>query len=153
LGLIRRNFFNNLNDLYIIIPGILLYLSQFIHVKRYRDTAFQIYLVCSSLIFVVIFSTGSESSTYLIAVPGMVLWYFMQPFRKPISWFFSVAFLFTSFCYSDLLTPAFRTNFVIPYSLKAIFPTLIWIVILFQVHFSVASRDSRNLPWVTNSPT
>ena len=153
LGLIRRNFFNNLNDLYIIIPGILLYLSQFIHVKRYRDTAFQIYLLCSSLIFVVIFSTGSESSTYLIAVPGMVLWYFMQTFRKPISWFFSVAFLFTSFCYSDLLTPAFRTNFVIPYSLKAIFPTLIWIVILFQVHFSVASRDSRNLPWVTNSPS
>lgn len=153
LGLIRRNFYKNLNDMYIIIPGILLYLSQFIHIKNYRDKEFQIYLLSSSLIFVVIFSTGSESSTYLIALPGMVLWYFLQPFRRPISWFFSVAFLFTTFCYSDLLTPAFRTNLVIPFSLKTIFPTLIWIVILFQVHFSVASRDSRKLPWVTNSPS
>ncbi len=153
MGLIRRNLSKDLKDIYVIIPGILLYLSQFIYFKKYRDIKFQLYMLCSSLIFVVIFSTGSESSTYLIAVPGMVLWYFLQPFRKSITWFFSIAFLFTTLCYSDLLTPAFRTNFIMPYSLKAIFPTIIWILILFQVHFPAASRDSRNLLWVTNSPS
>ena len=152
MGLIRRNLSKDLNDIYVIIPGILLYLSQFIYFKKYRDTEFQLYLLCSSLIFVVIFSTGSESSTYLIAVPGMILWYFLQPYKKSITWFFSIVFLFTTFSYSDLLTPAFRTNIVIPYALKAIFPTIIWILILFQVHFTAASRDSRNLLWVTNSP-
>ena len=153
MGLIRRNLSKNLNNMFVIIPGILLYLSQFVHFKKYRDIEFQLFLLCSSLIFVVIFSTGSESSTYLVAVPGMILWYFLQPFRKSITWFFSIAFLFTTFCYSDLLTPAFRTNYVIPYSLKAIFPTIIWILILIQVHFSLASRDSRKLLWVTNSPS
>jgi Glycosyltransferase family 87 len=153
MGLIRRNLYCNLKDIYVIIPGILLYLSQFIYFKKYRDIEYQLLLLCSSLIFVVIFSTGSESSTYLIAAPGMVLWYFLQPFKKPTTWFFSIAFLFTTLCYSDLFTPAFRTNFIMPYSLKAIFPAIIWVVILVQVHFPAASNDSRNLLWVTNSPS
>jgi hypothetical protein len=153
MGLIRRNLSKNLNDMFVVIPGILLYISQFIYFKKYRDIEFQLYLLSSSLIFVVIFSTGSESSTYLVAVPGMVLWYFLQPFRKSLTWFFTIAFLFTSFCYSDLFSPAFRTNIVMPYSLKAFFPAIIWMIILIQVHFSVASRDSRKLLWVTNSPS
>jgi Glycosyltransferase family 87 len=139
-GLIRRNFWPGLRDIYVLLPAILIFFSQFAYYRLYKNSFYQLYLLCSALIFVVIFSTGSESPTYIIAVPGMIIWFFLQPANKFTGWFFAIALLFTTFCYSDLMSPAFREFVVMPRSLKAFFPFVIWAIIVYQIHKNGLSR-------------
>jgi hypothetical protein len=135
LGMVRRIFYlPRMNDLSILIPAFLLFLSQYIPVKHYRDIRFRLYILCSVLISTVIFSSGSESPTYIIAMPGLVLWYLLQPKSKGVNIFFFAVFFFTTFSYSDLLTPWFREHVAKPYSLKALPSFLVWLVILVQIH-------------------
>ena len=134
LGMIRRILYPGMRDAVILTAGSLLYLSQFFYCAYARDIRYKIYILCSSLIFLVIFSSGAESPTYIIAVPALCLWFFMQPRTRIGFWLFAVAFLFTTFSYSDLLTPWFRNHVVMPYSLKAFPSFVIWMIILVEIH-------------------
>src|SRR5439155_15643371 len=59
-GMIRRIFYlPGLNDLLIIIPAIILFLSQYLKFNYFNDARFRIYILCSVLLSTVIFSTGS----------------------------------------------------------------------------------------------
>lgn len=134
-GMIRRIFnVTSLNEGLILFPAFLLFVSQYLQYKYANDLRYQLYLLSAVLISVVIFSTGSEPSTYIIAVPGMILWYLLQPKSKWVIVFFTAAFLVTSFTYSDIFTPWTRMHITKPYGLKAFFPFVIWIMILVQVH-------------------
>ena len=92
------------------------------------------YILSSILIAIVIFSNSSESNTYIIAMPGMCLWYLLQPKSKLINVYFILAFVFTTFAYTDLLTSWSRHHLYRPYSLKALFPFTTWLIIVYQVN-------------------
>ncbi|MBO9619721.1 MAG: DUF2029 domain-containing protein [Niabella sp.] len=134
MGFIRRVFYHRLDDLFVLVPAALLQVSQFVYYRYYKDLRYQLYLLASILIFTVIFSNGSEAPTYIIALPGMCIWYILQPKTKRVNVFFAITFLFTTFCYSDIFTPYFRRYVAIPYSLKAVFPAVVWLIILIQIH-------------------
>lgn len=134
MGLIRRNLYHQLNDKLVLIFGMLAMASQFIYRRYFTNEAFRLYMLSSLLIFVVIFSTGSESPTYIIALPGICLWYFLQPRTIQGLWFFIFAYVLTTFSYSDIFTPWFREHIVKPYSLKALPACMIWVIILIQIH-------------------
>lgn len=134
MGLIRRNLYAQLNDKVVLVLGMLAMASQFIYRRYFANAAFRLYILSSLLIFVVIFSTGSESPTYIIALPGICLWYFLQPKSKRVFWFFIFAFVLTTFSYSDIFTPWFREHIVKPYSLKALPACIVWVIILVQIH-------------------
>jgi hypothetical protein len=134
-GMIRRIFnWQGLNDLLVLVPAAILFLSQYLQHKYFRDLRFRLYILCSVLIATVIFSSGSESSTYIIAMPGLCIWYLLQRKSKWVNIFFVLAFLLTSFAYSDIFTPWARHHLFRPYSLKAIMPFIIWLIIIVQVY-------------------
>ena len=134
-GMIRRIFYlPELNDLVIIVPAMILFASQYLRPQYFNDNRFRFYILCSVLIATVIFSTGSESATYIIAMPGISIWYFLQPKTKWVNIFFISVFLLTTFAYSDIFTAWSRHHLYRPYSLKALPPFIIWIVILVQIH-------------------
>lgn len=133
-GMIRRILYSAVNDIFILIPGAILFFSQYLRYKYLQDIRYQLYLLSSVLISIVIFSTGTETSTFIIALPGMCLWYLLQPKSKLVSIFFIIAFVITSFSYSDILTPWARRHLFKPYSLKAFFPFVIWVIILIQIY-------------------
>lgn len=134
MGLIRRILYPALNDAFVIIPGIILMASQFIYYKYYKDIRYQLFIFCSVLIFAVIFSTGSESPTYIIALPAICIWYFLQPNKKQLLWFFIFLLILTTFSYSDIVTPWVREHIVKRYSLKALPASIVWMIILIQIH-------------------
>ena len=135
LGMLRRIFYiPYLNDLVVLIPAATLFLSQYLHYEYFKDIRFRLYILCSVLLAVVVFSTGSESTTYIIAMPGMCIWYLLQRKTKWMNAFFIFAFVFTTFAYSDIFTPWSRSHLFRPYSLKALMPFIIWIIILLQIH-------------------
>ncbi len=134
MGLIRRSVYPALKNIYILLPAGLLFVSQFIVRSCYKDFRYQLYILCSCLLFVVIFSSSAESPTYIIALPAICLWFFLQPSSRSTTLLFIVLFVFTTFSYSDLLTPWFRQHVVMPYSLKALPSCIIWCVIVVQIH-------------------
>lgn len=135
LGMVRRIFYlPNMNDLAVLFPAAALFASQYLPWRHYGDLRFRLYVLCSALLSTVLFSSGSESPTYVIAMPGLCLWYLLQPKTKGVNVFFFCVFFFTTFSYSDLLTPWFREHVAKPYSLKALPSFLVWLVIVVQIH-------------------
>lgn len=134
MGMIRRiGKIPGLSDLVVLIPCFLLFFSQYIHIKYFKDPRYRLYILCSVLLSVVIFSSGSEAVTYIIAVPALCLWYFLQPPSKSANVFFISALVFTTFSYSDIFTPWFRMYIARPYALKALPSVILWFIICWQI--------------------
>ena len=76
MGLIR-NIFNypQFSNLTALIPGIFLFSLWYLKVKFYPLLPYQLLLLASTLIFVIIFSSSSESPTYIIAIAGVAIWF------------------------------------------------------------------------------
>ncbi len=135
MGMIRRIFqYPQLENSTVMIPALVLFATQYLPIKFYGDLRYRLYLLCSVLLMVVIFSTGSESPTYIIAFPAICLWYFLQPKSNLVNVFFIIAFILTSLSYSDLLTPYFREHIARPYSIKALPSFITWIIICWQIN-------------------
>ncbi len=135
MGMLRRIFkLSHLNNTFIYIAAVVLFGLQYLQINYFKDIRFRLYLLCSVLIMVVIFSTSSESPTYIIAFPAICLWYFLQNKSKVVSIFFIFAFILTTLSYSDILTPYVRTHIVRPYSLKALPSFITWLIICWQMY-------------------
>ena len=133
MGLIRRNINANFNnDIFVLGTAALLFLSKLIRYKYFQDIRYQLYFLCSVLLFVVIFSTGAESPTYIIAFPACCLWFVLQPPSKIANALFVFCLVITSFSYSDLLTKYTR-EFSMHHSLKALPCFVLWLVIICQI--------------------
>lgn len=134
MGMIRRIFhYPQLKNIFIYIPAVILFASQYWHIKYYKDLRYRLYLLCSVMIFTVIFSTGSESPTYIIAFPAMCIWFLMQNPSPKWNLFFIFVVILTTFSYSDLLTPYVRIHIVRPYSLKALPGFITWLILVYQI--------------------
>ena len=135
MGMIRRIFKTpGLNDWFVLIPAVVLFALQYLQFKFFNDLRFRLYLLCSVLLFTVIFSNGAESPTYIIAFPAVCLWYIIQTPTKTINGIFIFALLLTGFGYSDIFTPYVREHIVRPYSLKALPCTIVWFLMIVQIY-------------------
>lgn len=134
MGMLRRIFhLDNLKNIWVTLPAIVLFATQLIRIPYYKDLRYRLYLLCSVLITTIIFTTSSESPTYIIAFPAVCIWYILQPPSKWVTGFFIFALLLTSFSYSDIFTPYVRTHIVRPYSLKALPCFIMWLILLWQI--------------------
>ena len=134
MGMIRRIFnIRDLKNIIITIPAIIIFGLQYMRYQYFGDLRYRLYLLCSVLITVVIFTTSAESPTYIIAFPAVCIWYAIQPPSKWVNAIFIFALLLTSFSYSDLFTPYVRIHIIRPYSLKALPCFIIWVIIAVQI--------------------
>ncbi|GGI26891.1 glycosyltransferase family 87 protein [Pedobacter mendelii] len=135
MGIARRISGNvNLPNLPFLTIGILLFGLPYLRIKQYKNLAFRLMLLASTLIFTVIFSSSSESPTYIIAFAGVAIWFIIQPEPKKI-WIISLlvfAFLLTSLSPTDIF-PKTAKEFIRLYSLKALPCIIIWLTIIYQM--------------------
>lgn len=136
MGMFRRILqLPQLSNLLFLLPGLALFGLPYLRFKCYNDLKFRLLLLASVLIFTVIFSSGSESPTYIIAFVGVAIWFVLQ--ERPISkmtWFlFGFAFVLTSLSPSDLMPRFLRETYIQPYALKALPCVIIWLVIINQM--------------------
>lgn len=135
MGLIRNIFnYRQLSNITVIIPGILLFALWYLRVKVYGVVQYQLLLLASTLIFVIIFSSSSESPTYIVAFAGVAVWF--MNLDRPVTGFeiglFVFALLLTSLSPSDLFPKYIRDHYVVPYKLKALPCVLIWLKIVYE---------------------
>ncbi|WDF53561.1 glycosyltransferase family 87 protein [Mucilaginibacter sp. KACC 22063] len=135
MGMIRRIFkYPQLSNAIVILPGMLLFATAYLRIKEFGNTHFRLLLLASTLIFTVIFSTGSESPTYIIAFTGVAIW-FMNLDRPVIGFevFLLVfALLITSLSPSDLFPKYINKHYIKPYAFKALPCFVIWLRIIYE---------------------
>ena len=140
LGMIRKASGSaSYSDLLVILPGLALFGLPYLRFGQYRHLAFRYAILSSVLLFVVLFSTGSESSTYIISFAGIALWYTTSPWKRS-GWDVALlvfAFVLSSLSPSDLFPRSLREAYVLPYALKALPPTLIWL----RLSYELLTRD------------
>ena len=139
LGMVHRTTGMAFSDLWLIIPGLLLFGVPYLRLSQYQHKAFRQTLLASVLMFVVLFSTGSESSGYIIALVGVVIWYTAVPWQRN-GWdivLMIFVFVLCSLSPSDLFPAYLRKEWVQPYALKALPVTLVWLKLCWEM----ATRD------------
>lgn len=118
--------------LIVALGGILLMLPL-VQFKSYSNSLFRILYLGSILIWVIIFNHKAESSTFVIAVCGIALWYFSQKNTKLQTALVLFAFIFTCLSPTDLFPRFLRLSMVEPYVLKAVPCIFIWFMIQYQL--------------------
>ena len=136
MGMVRRIMQDStISNLPFLLSGIVLFGLQYLRIKEYKEKGFRLMMLASVLIFTVIFSTGSESPTYIIAFVGVAIWFVIQP--TPITRFYIFLFIFaiilTSLSPSDLMPKFIRENYIRPFALKALPCVLIWLAIIYEM--------------------
>lgn len=140
LGMVRKiSQCSTYSDLWLIIPGLLLFSFPYFRLKQYANERFRQTFLASVLMFVCLFSTGTESSGYIIALTGVCIWYTAAPWNRT-HWDIALmvfAFILTSMSPSDLFPAYIRKEFVQPYALKALPVVIIW----FKLCYEILTKD------------
>ncbi len=132
---------------FVSIIGIVLFLLPFVRWQLYKDYSYKLLMLASMLIWVIIFNHKAESSTYVIAVTGVGIWYFLgyqadiqvKKWRKILVF---LVFIFTCLSPTDIFPPAVIHNFFVPYTIKAIPCIVVWCVVWLELMtIKKASRD------------
>jgi hypothetical protein len=136
MGMIRRIFnYPQLSNALVILPGMLLFATSYLRFKSFKNLNYQLLLLASTLLFTVIFSTGSESPTYIIAFAGVAIWFMVldRPV-KPVEIFLLIfALIITSLSPSDLFPRYINRGYIKPYALKALPCLVIWLKIIYEI--------------------
>ena len=139
LGMTHRVTGLEFSDLWMIVPGLVMFGIPYLRINQYQSVAFRQTLLASVLMFTVLFSTGSESSGYIIALVGVVVWYTAAPWQRN-RWDVALmifVFVLTSLSPSDLFPAYLRKEWVQPYALKALPVTIVW----FKLCYEMWTRD------------
>jgi hypothetical protein len=144
LGMVRRTTqILTYSDLWIIIPGIIAFCIPYLRISQYKHVAFRQTLLASVLMFTVLFSTGSENSTYIIAFAGVALWYASAPWQRS-KWDIAlmvVVFIISSLSPGYLFPKVIYREVIQPYALKALPVTIVW----FKLCYEMYTRDYKPL--------
>ena len=140
LGLVRKiSGSSSYSDLWLIIPGMIALVLPYLRLKQYGSEAFRQTLLASVLMFTILFSSGSENSTYIIAVVGVAIWFTAAPWKRS-KWDIALmvyVFFFCTMAHSDLMPKFVREEWIKPYALKALPVVLVW----FKLCYEMMVRD------------
>jgi len=88
------------------------------------------------LLFIVLFSSGSESSGYIIALLGVAIWYSAAPWKrsKLDVALMIFAFILTSLSPTDIFPHYLRSEIIRPFALKALPCAIIWFKLCYELY-------------------
>lgn len=142
LGFVRKTTQNALySDVWILLPALLLFVIPYLRFSQYKYRSFCMMFLASVLLFIVLFSTGTEHSGYIIAYIGIALWFVLSPDKNaPVNIAVLAVGFIGTFLVSDFVPPAIRREYVYPYALKAVPVTIVWLKITYDLCFGNFAR-------------
>jgi len=117
----------------VMLLGVLIFLFPLVRWKLYSNDVFRIQMLASMLIWVIIFNHKAESPTFIIAVAGVGIWYFLHPkqnWRTIMLW---IVFVGTCLTPSDIFPRWLKTNVFVPYAIKAVPCIIMWCIISIEL--------------------
>lgn len=138
LGIVRKltgcSFYS---DLWLIIPGLILFFIPYFRIQQYKYLRFRLMLLANVLLYVVLFSTGSEASGYITLMIGVAIWYICSPsvHKRYNRYLFFTTLIFVALCSTELVPPGIRHHIIGPYALKAWPCTIVCFTICYEMIF------------------
>jgi hypothetical protein len=138
MGVVRRITGNiNIPNPPFIAAGALLFALPLLRFSQYKSFKFRAQVLASALIFIVIFSTGAEHPTYIIAVTGVFIWMLIQdkPYTATNIIFLVLVLVITGLGLTDAVPKFIRQPYIARYSMKAWPVIIIWGKIVYELLF------------------
>ena len=136
LGLVRRTTgCMEYSDLWLILPGMVLFAIPYLRFSQYKNLAFRETILASVLLFVILFSTGSEASGYVIALLGVCIWYTAAPWKRG-KWSIALmvfVFLLSGMGSSDIFPKFIREAYIKQYALRALPISILWLWLCYEL--------------------
>lgn len=137
MGMIRRTLHTtNFSDLVVLGPAVVLFALPLLRFSQYKSLLFRLRYLALILISIVIFSDSAESSTYVIPVVGVAIWYILQP--KKSAWVIGMlvfVLLVTTLSATDLCPEYIKHNIIRAYALKTLPCFIVWLILIWEVAF------------------
>ncbi len=136
LGVVRKISGNaSYSDLWLLIPGVVLFLLAYLRTSQFKYLRFRMMLLAHVLLFVVLFSTGSEASGYIILMTGIALWYINSPspFIRYKKYLFYATLTIVAISTTELVPPLIRHTVIAPYAVKAMPCILVWLTVCYEM--------------------
>ncbi|MDB5032136.1 glycosyltransferase family 87 protein, partial [Mucilaginibacter sp.] len=148
MGVVRRITGNiNIPNAPFIAVGALLFALPLLRFSQYKSFKYRAQVLASALIFIVIFSTGAEHPTYIIAVAGVFIWMLIQdkPYTTTNIIFLVLVLVVTGLGLTDAVPKFIRQPYIARYSVKAWPVIIIWVKIVYELLFKnfVAEEHSK----------
>lgn len=138
MGVVRRLTGNiHIPNAPFIAVGAILFALPLLRRSQYKSFQYRMQVLASALIFVVIFSTGAEHPTYIIAVTGVFLWMLIQdkPYTTTNIIFLVLVLVITGLGLTDAVPKFIRQPYIARYSVKAWPVIIIWVKIVYELLF------------------
>ncbi len=135
MGIVRRiSGHAEISNLVFLVPGIFIFALPYLRIKQYKNLPFQLMILASTLLFVVLFSSSSESPTYIIAVAGVMIWFLIQQKKSALTIALLIfVIVLTCFGFSDLFPKFIKEEYIMKYSLKALPCCLVWFRVMYEL--------------------
>lgn len=132
MGFFRRLFNGyNIPNTFFLAAGALIFLLPYRKFHYYKQEKFQLLILASALLFPVLFSTGAEDCTYIIAIPGVGIWFIFEENRTLKKYLLPAVIIFA--CdFPLLLFPGLCHRFPMLLSVLSVPFFLVWLRIIYN---------------------
>lgn len=132
LGFLQRTKLFN-NNLIVITIALVLFALPYLRIGQYKHLRFRFMFLASVSMFLCLFSTGTENSTYIIAYVGIGIWFMASPNEnKTLKITLLILAFLASLSPTDLFKPL-KEPYIIRYSLRAVPVALIWLTLIWEM--------------------
>jgi hypothetical protein len=138
MGVVRRLTGNvHVPNLPFLLAAAVIFVLPLWRFSQFRSYKFRLQILATSLIMVVIFSTGAEHPTFIIAVAGAVLWMLIQdkPFTTTNIILLILLLVVTGLGLTDAMPKPIRQDIIARYSVKAWPCIVVWVMISWELLF------------------
>lgn len=133
MGWLYTWFKLDVSKLTIVLIGSIIFITPYLKFNCYHKILFKYLLLCSTLIWIVIFNHKAESPTFIIAFTGVSIWFVISEKTFMNKLLFLLGFIFTSLSVSDIFPSIIRNELILPYAIKGVPCIIIWIKIIYDL--------------------
>lgn len=112
--------FSEHTRLWIQIVAVFVFCVKYIRTAAFSNPAFRFLFLASAMIWCILFNHAAESSTYIIAIAGVAIWYNNVAFSKINMALLILAFIMCSLSPTDIFPRFIRVHYIVPLALKAL---------------------------------
>lgn len=114
-----------------LTAGALVFLIPYKNINAFKSQRFQLLILASALLFPVLFSTGSEDCTYIIAIPGVGIWFVLEENAVIKKYLLPVLMIFA--CnFPALLFPGVAHRFPVIFAMISVPFFLVWLRVVYN---------------------
>lgn len=121
-------------NLFFLIAGMVLFALPYLNFKAYQKQHFQLFILGMTLMFPVLFSTGSEDCTYIIAVPAVGIWYALTEKKRWKNWFLGITIVL-SCNFPLLLFPDLSSTYPVLLTIMSVPFFIVWLLLIYEASF------------------